>query len=99
MVAESSELPVVIYNFPQMTKIPISPETIAKLAALPNIIGIKNCAGALVSMQRGLELTADADFAVMTGNPALGFSAYQRGHLCRVQSGSQSLCGRLQCIQ
>jgi 4-hydroxy-tetrahydrodipicolinate synthase len=79
MVAESSELPVVIYNFPQMTKITMTPDTVAKLAAHPNIIGVKDSAGDFVSMQRYLEVTADADFAVMSGNPALGLSAYQLG--------------------
>ena len=79
MVAESSELPVVIYNFPQMTKITMAPDTVARLAAHPNIIGVKDSAGDFVNMQRYLEVTADADFAVMSGNPALGLSAYQLG--------------------
>ena len=79
MVAESSVLPVVIYNFPQMTKITMAPDTVAKLAAHPNIIGVKDSAGDFVSMQRYLEVTVDADFAVMSGNPALGLSAYQLG--------------------
>ena len=79
MVAESSELPVVMYNFPQMTKITMAPDTVAKLAAHPNIIGVKDSAGDFVSMQRYLEVTVGADFAVMSGNPALGLSAYQLG--------------------
>jgi 4-hydroxy-tetrahydrodipicolinate synthase len=79
MVAESSELPVVMYNFPQMTKITISPDTVAKLATHPNIIGVKDSAGDFASMQRYLEVTAGADFGVMSGSPALGLSAYQLG--------------------
>ena len=58
MVAESSELPVVLYNFPQMTKITMTPDTVAKLAAHPNIIGVKDSAGDFVSMQRYLEVTS-----------------------------------------
>jgi 4-hydroxy-tetrahydrodipicolinate synthase len=57
----------------------MAPDTVAKLAAHPNIIGVKDSAGDFVSMQRYLEVTADADFAVMSGNPALGLSAYQLG--------------------
>ena len=79
MVAESSALPVVMYNFPQMTKITMAPDTIAKLAAHPNIIGVKDSAGDFVNMQRYLEVTVGADFAVMSGSPALGLSAYQLG--------------------
>ena len=79
MVADASDLPVVIYNFPQMTKITMTPETVARLAAHPNIIGVKDSAGDFVGIQRYIELTAEADFAVMAGNPALGLSAYQLG--------------------
>ena len=79
LVAEASKLPVIIYNFPQMTKITIAPDTAAKLAAHPNIIGIKDSAGDFTAMQRFIELTAGAHFAVMSGNPALGLSAYQLG--------------------
>ncbi|HME42476.1 MAG TPA: dihydrodipicolinate synthase family protein [Syntrophorhabdales bacterium] len=79
MVAESSELPVVLYNFPQMTKITMAPDTVAKLAGHPNIIGVKDSAGDFISMQRYIEGTADSEFAVMSGTPALGLSAYQLG--------------------
>jgi 4-hydroxy-tetrahydrodipicolinate synthase len=79
MVAESSELPVVLYNFPQMTKITMAPDTVAKLAGHPNIIGVKDSAGDFVSMQRYIEVTAGSEFGLMSGNPALGLSAYQLG--------------------
>jgi dihydrodipicolinate synthase/N-acetylneuraminate lyase len=79
MVAEASELPVVIYNFPQMTKITMTSDTVARLAAHPNIIGVKDSAGDFIGMQRYIEATASMDFAVMTGTPALGLSAYQLG--------------------
>jgi len=78
-VADASPLPVVLYNFPQMTKTAIAPETIEKLAAHPNIIGLTDSAGDFVAMQRYLALTAGQDFAVMSGNPALGLAAYLHG--------------------
>ena len=79
LVADASELPVVVYNFPQMTKISIAPDTLAKLASHPNIIGVKDSAGDFVNMQRYIEVTAGSDFAVMSGNPALGLAAYMHG--------------------
>jgi 4-hydroxy-tetrahydrodipicolinate synthase len=78
-VAEASVLPVVVYNFPQMTKTAIAPDTLEKLAAHPNIIGVKDSAGDFVAMQRFLDLTAGHPFAVMSGNPALGLAAYLHG--------------------
>jgi len=72
-------LPVVMYNFPQMTKVTIGPEAVAKLAGHKNIIGVKDSSGDFVGMQRYLEATAGMEFAVMSGNPAVGLSAYQLG--------------------
>ena len=78
-VADASSLPVVIYNVPQMTKVAFTADTVAKLAEHPNIIGIKDSSGDFFGMQRFIDVTAGADFAVMSGNPALGLSAYQLG--------------------
>jgi 4-hydroxy-tetrahydrodipicolinate synthase len=79
MVADASTLPVVAYNFPQMTKITIAPDTLTRLAAHKNIIGVKDSSGDFFGLQRYLEVTAGADFDVMSGNPALGLAAYQAG--------------------
>ena len=79
MVADASALPVVMYNFPQLTKSPMTPDTMAKLAAHPNIIGVKDSAGDYWGSQRFIHVTADADFAVMLGNPALGLGTYPLG--------------------
>lgn len=78
-VAEASTLPVVLYNFPQMTKTTFTADTVAKLAEHPNIIGIKDSSGDFFGIQRFIDVTAGEDFAVMSGNPALGLSAYELG--------------------
>ena len=62
-----------------MTKVAFTADTVAKLAEHPNIIGIKDSSGDFFGMQRFIDVTAGADFAVMSGNPALGLSAYQLG--------------------
>src|SRR5881628_2535265 len=46
-VAESVDLPIVLYNIPGRTGSNILPETIARLAELPNIVGIKEATGSL----------------------------------------------------
>jgi 4-hydroxy-tetrahydrodipicolinate synthase len=79
MVADASTKPVVVYHFPQMTKIPVAPETLGKLATShPNIIGVKDSSGDFINMQRFLEATP-AKFSVMCGNPAFGAGAFQLG--------------------
>ncbi len=40
-IAESTSLPLILYNIPGRTNVTIAPETIAQLAEIPNIVGIK----------------------------------------------------------
>jgi 4-hydroxy-tetrahydrodipicolinate synthase len=79
IIADASTKPVVLYNFPQMTKIPIALETLAKLVTHPNIIGVKDSSGDFYNLQRYLEVTAGADFSVMSGSPVIGVGGYQLG--------------------
>ena len=70
------DIPVILYNVPSRTIIDISVETMAKLARLPNVIGVKDATGNLarVSAQR---LACGEQFVQLSGNDdmALGFSA------------------------
>ncbi|WP_118857075.1 4-hydroxy-tetrahydrodipicolinate synthase [Sphingomonas mesophila] len=69
-------LPVVLYNVPARTVTDIAVETMARLAELPNVIGVKDATGNLarVSAQRA---ACGADFLQLSGNDdmALGFNA------------------------
>lgn len=79
-VADKSTKPVIVYNFPQMTKIAVAPATLKTLAAHGNIIGVKDSAGDFINLSRFLAVTADQpDFAVMVGNPALALAAFIHG--------------------
>ena len=75
-LAEASELPIIVYNVPSRTVTDISVETLARLAELPNIVGIKDASGQLgrVSAQR---LACGEDFVQLSGNDdqTLGFMA------------------------
>ncbi len=64
-VADASSLPVIIYNIPGRTGVTMEVNTVLKLAAHPNIIGIKNCTGASDLAQ--LIENAPADFLVYSG--------------------------------
>ena len=69
-VAESVEIPVVIYNLPMLTGIDLSPSLIARLAAeYPNIIGLKDTVteyNHVVSVLREIRPVRD-DFSVLIG--------------------------------
>lgn len=75
-LAEGCDLPIVIYNIPGRSVVDMSAETMAALARLPTIIGVKDATGNLgrVSAQRA---ACGEDFCQLSGNDdmALGFMA------------------------
>ena len=74
--AESSDLPIIVYNVPSRTVADISVETLAEVSRLPTVVGVKDATGNLarVSAQR---LACGEEFAQLSGNDdmALGFNA------------------------
>jgi 4-hydroxy-tetrahydrodipicolinate synthase len=75
-LAEATRLPIIVYNVPSRTVTDIEVETLARLAELPNIVGIKDASGQLarVSAHR---LACGEDFIQLSGNDdqTLGFMA------------------------
>ncbi len=67
-VADATDLPVVLYDIPPRSVIPIQPETIRTLSGHPNIVGIKDAKGDLHS---GAELMAETGLAYYSGDDAL----------------------------
>jgi 4-hydroxy-2-oxoglutarate aldolase len=69
-VADSSPAPVVLYNIPQNTGVAIAPETVARLAEHPNIVGIKDSSGDVANLVEMIRLAGAVreDFALMTGH-------------------------------
>ena len=81
-INEAVQIPVLLYNVPGRTSVDISNETVARLAKLPNIVGIKDATGDLAraSQQR---LICGEDWVMLSGNDdsALGYLAHG-GHGC-----------------
>jgi 4-hydroxy-tetrahydrodipicolinate synthase len=75
-MSEASALPIIVYNIPGRAVVDISVETLAELAELPNIVGVKDATGNLgrVTAQR---LACGPDFVQLSGNDetALAFNA------------------------
>ena len=69
-VAERAAAPVVLYNIPQNTHVALGPSTVRRLAAHPNIVGIKDSAGDWIAFDSFLALRAE-DFSVMQGREHL----------------------------
>ena len=77
-IAEAVEIPQILYNVPGRTACDMLPETVARLAKVPNIVGIKEATGDLARIARIRELCGP-DFAIYSGDDATGCEAMLRG--------------------
>jgi 4-hydroxy-tetrahydrodipicolinate synthase len=77
-LTEASRLPILIYNIPGRSVVDMNVDTMARLAKLPNIVGVKDATGnvARVSAQR---LACGADFIQLSGNDDMTLSAMAMG--------------------
>ncbi|MEW6439650.1 MAG: 4-hydroxy-tetrahydrodipicolinate synthase [bacterium] len=66
-VARAVDLPIVVYNVPSRTSVSMSPETVARLAEISNIVGIKEATGSLQHVSKIVQLCGP-DFAVISGD-------------------------------
>ena len=69
-LAESTDLPIIVYNVPGRTGSNILPETILRLAQIPNIAGVKEASGD-ISQIGEICTKAPAKFRVLSGDDSL----------------------------
>ncbi|MBZ5558725.1 MAG: 4-hydroxy-tetrahydrodipicolinate synthase [Acidobacteriia bacterium] len=69
-IAESTPLPIVVYNVPGRTGVNVEPATLARMAALPNIVGVKEASGNVTQMCEICRIVPK-DFIVVSGDDAL----------------------------
>jgi 4-hydroxy-tetrahydrodipicolinate synthase len=69
-VAESTDLPVMVYNIPGRSVVNIQPETIIRLAEIPNIVCVKEASGDLNAMTKIIANTPD-DFLLYSGDDGM----------------------------
>src|SRR5260221_57751 len=69
-IAESTSLPIVVYNVPGRTGVNIDVPTLVRLAAIPNVVGVKEASG---NIQQMCEVCAavSSDFIVLSGDDSI----------------------------
>ena len=67
-VAEKADLPIVLYNIPGRTGSNMLPETIARLAQLPQIVAIKEATG---SIDQASQIAALCNLTILSGDDSL----------------------------
>ncbi len=66
-IAESTELPLILYNIPGRTSVTISAETMARLAEIPNIVGVKDSTLSMNMISDVISLCGEG-FDVLSGD-------------------------------
>jgi len=71
-VAEASDIPILLYNVPGRTGVNMTAETVARLAEVPNIVGVKEASGNLAQICDIVHSTPGT-FCVLSGDDGLYF--------------------------
>lgn len=97
-VAEAIDIPIILYNIPGRSVVEISVETMARLAAIPNIIGVKDASANIARASRD-RAACPKDFIRVSGEDAtaLGFMAHGGAGCISVTSNiAPKLCSEFQ---
>lgn len=77
-IAETTDLPIMLYNVPGRTGCNLLPETVAKLSKIENIVALKEAGGNIVQFAEVVKLV-NKDFLVYSGDDALTLPALAVG--------------------
>ena len=90
-IAEGTSLPIIIYNNRPKTNVMVEPATVARLAQIENIVGVKDSTGDMTNTGEYLRLTRGIEnFHVMMGRDTLIYAA-----LCYGASGAIASCANV----
>jgi len=78
-LARNVDLPIVLYNIPARAGNFLAPNTVAELAKIENIVGIKDSSGNFDNILQYIELTDPKEFSVLSGNDSLILWTLQAG--------------------
>src|SRR6185295_6498825 len=69
-IADSTQLPIVVYNVPPRTNVNVAPDTIVRLAEIPNIMGVKEASGDISQIAEIIN-RVPASFKVLSGDDSM----------------------------
>lgn len=74
-VADAVDVPVLLYNYPAVTGLTLTPDTVARLSEHPNIVGIKETSTDAAQLAAYLDASRGQQFAVLAGSAPSFFAA------------------------
>jgi len=78
-IAESVDIPQILYNVPGRTAVDMLPETVNRLSEVDNIVGLKDATGDLDRLAETQALLGDKDFDLFSGDDETGMEFMLRG--------------------
>jgi 4-hydroxy-tetrahydrodipicolinate synthase len=89
-IAESTRLPILLYNNLPKTGVTITPATVERLAEIDNIVGVKDSSGDFTLTSEYIRRTRNKNFSVLSGRDTLIHAC-----LCYGGSGSIAACANI----
>jgi 4-hydroxy-tetrahydrodipicolinate synthase len=83
-VAEAVNVGILVYNIPIFTGVNVHPETLAELARIPNIVGVKEEAELNAKQITAFLNATPEDFIVYNGDDTMVIEAYAQGGARRI---------------
>jgi len=96
-IAESTTLPVMLYNVPGRTSVNMTPETVVRLSNIKNIVAIKEASGSLDAMVEIVNKTPEG-FSLYSGDDALTIPALSVGAIGVISVASHIIGNEMQAM-
>jgi 4-hydroxy-tetrahydrodipicolinate synthase len=93
-IAESTSLPIILYNVPPRTNVNIDPATLRKLSEIENIIGVKEASGNISQITQVIQQVPE-DFLVFSGDDALTLPLVAMGGRGIISVASNEIPGEM----
>ena len=91
-IAEAVNLPVLLYNIPSRTAANLEPATVARLAEVPNIVGIKESSGSVMQITEVLRSVPE-EFRVFAGDDGMALPVLALGGVGLISVASNAFPG------
>ncbi|HXF40358.1 MAG TPA: 4-hydroxy-tetrahydrodipicolinate synthase, partial [Blastocatellia bacterium] len=93
-IAESTRLPIILYNVPPRTNVNLLPDTVARLSEIPNIIGVKEASGDISQIAEVIT-RVPPDFKVLSGDDSMTLPLIAVGGVGLISVASNEAPGQL----
>jgi 4-hydroxy-tetrahydrodipicolinate synthase len=93
-IAHATSLPIIVYNVPPRTNVNILPDTIARLAEIPNIIGVKEASGDISQIAEVIA-RGPSQFKVFSGDDSMTLPLIAVGGVGLISVASNEAPGKM----